>query len=118
MNFDISFQDFLKKYSIIWNVFVDDFLQICINDSDNFIVDLDIIVKWISIKKEKLKKKLIKYFVKNKDYIIENKNEKQNNYGGNNKEILLLTPDCFKMLCMRINTNKCNEIRHERSEFC
>ena len=38
-------------------------------------------------------------------------NQKQKNQGGQNKEIILLTPDCFKMLCLRSKTKKAEKVR-------
>jgi hypothetical protein len=32
--------------------------------------------------------------------------------GGQNREIILLTEDCFKMMCMRSNTKKADKIRY------
>ena len=38
-------------------------------------------------------------------------NRRQSNKGGHNKNLVLLTPDCFKMLCMRSKTKKADKVR-------
>lgn len=48
MTKNISFKDFLKKYSNLNNEFIDDFYNIYdfnINNNNDFIIDLEIIVK-------------------------------------------------------------------------
>jgi hypothetical protein len=102
----LSLQQFLKKYSNINNDFIDDFYNIYKppNNSDNinsdFIINLELVSKWLNTKKTKLKETLIRTYVKNIDYIV-NKNKNKNNItgsGGHNKVNVLLTSDCFTPL--------------------
>jgi len=110
----INFKDFLKKYSNLSNEFIDDFYNIYnFNEYNNndFIIDLDIIIKWLDMRKYDLKKTLERTYMINIDYII-NINKKQiNGSGGHNKKNILLTPDCFKRLCMLSKTKKAEEVR-------
>lgn len=99
------------------------------NSNDKFNVDFDEIYKWIGYtRKNDGKKILIKHFIKNEDYIISypckkinNKTttetadtvsvisiEKQN--GGQNKETILLTIECFKLFCMLAATSESKKI--------
>jgi phage anti-repressor protein len=110
----INFKDFLKKYSNLSNEFIDDFYNIYnFNEYNNndFIIDLEIIIKWLDMRKYDLKKTLERTYMINIDYII-NINKKQiNGSGGYNKKNILLTPDCFKRLCMLSKTKKAEEVR-------
>lgn len=72
------------------------------NNPDNYIVKLDKVYKWIGFsRKDNAKRLLIKYFEKNKDYIIKNIIlRSEDNVLGRNKEQILLTIKCFKKLCI------------------
>ena len=59
--------------------------------------------------KSKLKETLILSYNKNIDYII--KKEKTGKISKSNKEIILLTPDCFKRMCLLSRTKKAEEVR-------
>ncbi len=69
--------DFLKKFSLINEKFIDDFYSFY-NDGKNeydFTINLDNIAFWLDVKKEHLKRLLESNFVLNQDYI-----EKKTNY--------------------------------------
>ena len=110
----INFKDFLKKYSNLSNEFIDDFYNIYnFNEYNNndFIIDLEIIIKWLDMRKYDLKKTLERTYMINIDYIINVNKKKINGSGGYNKKNILLTPDCFKRLCMLSKTKKAEEVR-------
>lgn len=108
-----SLKDFLKKYSTLSNDFIDDFYTIYDfneNDNNDFIINIDIIAKWLNSKKGKIKETLLNSYHHNIDYKISK--EKQNQkISKSNKEIILLTPDCFKRLCLLSKTKKGEEVR-------
>lgn len=109
----LSFQDFLKKYSTIPNEFIDDFYKLFHNKdihSHEKIIDLEIIAKWLGTHKHKLKKTLLQSYQKNIDYIIK-KTPKTKSKGGQNREIILVTIDCFKMICQSTKSVKGKEVR-------
>jgi len=109
---EISLKEFLKKYSTLSNDFIDDFYSIYdFNElnNNNFIINLEIISKWLKSKKGKLKETLLKSYNKNIDWII--KKNKDGVISKSNKEIILLTPDCFKRLCLLSKTKKAEEVR-------
>ena len=109
---NLTLKEFLKKYSTLSNEFIDDFYKIYdFNESDNndFIVDLDIIAKWLNAEKGKLKKTLTQTYHKNMDWTL--KKEKVGKISKSNKEIILLTPDCFKRICLLSRTKKSEEVR-------
>ena len=95
----ISLKDFLKKYSTLSNDFIDDFYTIYdFNDYNNndFIINIDVISKWLDSKKGKIKETLVNSYHPNIDYKISKQIQNQK-ISKSNKEIILLTPD-FKTL--------------------
>ena len=81
----------------------------------DFVIDLDTIWKWLGFsQKVNAKKVLERYFKENIDYRIllcHSQNQK-NVQGGHNKQTIILTVKIFKMLCLKSDTKKANEI-HE-----
>lgn len=101
--------DFLKKYSTMPNEFIDDFFSLYDRntDSDDFVINLDIVAKWLKSTKGHLKETLTNSYIKNIDYI----SKKGVSTGGRPLENILLTPDCFKRLTMSSKTKKAEEVR-------
>ena len=108
----MKFKDFLKKYSNLNDEFIDDFNNIYeFNEGNNrnYMINLDTVSKWLETRKRKLKETLIKSYNKNIDYVI--KKEKPRKISKTNKEIILLTPDCFKRICLLSRTKKSEDVR-------
>ena len=108
----MKFKDFLKKYSNLNDEFIDDFYNIYEfneNNNSDYMIDLDIVSKWLETRKRKLKETLVKSYNKNIDYILQK--EKTGKISKTNKEIILLTPDCFKRMCLLSRTKKAEEVR-------
>jgi hypothetical protein len=121
-------EEFLIKESNINKDFIKDFFGIQKNKAHEkykpFTIDLDDIAFWLDAGKGHIKNTLVKNYLYNIDYTIldpdeeklllaskrKQKNE-EDNRGGYNKELILLTSDCFKMLCMRSKTKKANKVR-------
>jgi phage anti-repressor protein len=109
----ISFPDFLKKYSTIPNSFIDDFFRLFDYkniESQEKIINVENVVKWLDVQKHALKNTLEFSYTKNKDYIIK-KVDKPKTKGGQNKEIIMITIDCFKMICQSTKSKKGKEVR-------
>ena len=106
----MSLVDFLKKYTKINNEFIDDFFGLYdTKDKYNFCIDLDIIAKWMNVRKSDFKETLLFSYKENIDYkIIKGKS---NGKVGKPKETILLTPKCFKMMAMQSRTKKAVEVR-------
>lgn len=112
-------ETFLINRSKINKKFILDFFgfqkKIIYKNNTSFIIDLDDVSYWLDAKKGHLKDTLIESYNKLVDYMIINKsltpNQKQTKQGGHNKEIILLTSDCFKMLCLRSKTKKAELVR-------
>jgi phage anti-repressor protein len=106
--------DFLKKYSLINEKFIDDFYSFY-NDGKNeydFTINLDNIAFWLDVKKEHLKRLLESNFVLNQDYIEEKKTVKGKGRGASNIKHVLLTYTCSKLLCMISKCEKANLVRN------
>ena len=81
-----------------------------------FTISLDDIAYWLETEKGKLKKTLNNNYSINIDYIINKalivpRDKQEASHGGHNKKLILLTPECFKMLCMRSRTAKADKVR-------
>jgi len=92
------------------------------NNSNDFVIDLDNIWKWLGYSiKHNAKTTIEKFFKENIDYkiIYNNKLAPEgpgascktiNNHGGNNRQIIMLNVKCFKSLCLKSRTDKANQI--------
>lgn len=105
-------EDFLKKFSTIPQKFITDFYVIAKEqyNENEIIIDFDIVAEWLETQKGHLKNVLIKNFEKNYDY-IEKRTTKQHSHGGAKFIEILITPNCFKELCMVSQTAKAKEVR-------
>jgi hypothetical protein len=112
---------FLKKYSEIDVDFIKRFTEICNGDKKHapFTIDLDMVADWLKTEKGELKKTLIKSYARDIDYILlapENtrsiRPKVTSGRSGHNKELILLTPDTFKMLTMKSKTAEAQKVRH------
>jgi phage anti-repressor protein len=106
----VQFANFLKKYSTIPNSFIDDFFTFYKQntDEDDIIIDLHLVAKWLQIRKDNLKKTLIRSYIKNVDYTI---SKKKLTTAGRPTETILISISCFKRICMNSNTEKGGEVR-------
>lgn len=106
---NMDFKTYLKTYSSINKSFIDDFYAISNPDieTDDYIIDLEHVAKWLKTTKATLKKTLLKSYTANVDYII--KVEKTGK--GQPIEKILLTQTCFKQLCMVSRTKKAEQVR-------
>lgn len=115
---EITLIDFLKKYSTVNNQFIDDFYGLYdIKNPDKFNVNLNTLATWLKCKKYNLKETLNLSYTKNIDYIlVKNSNKKtskkQSNPVGKPNQIIMLTPDTVKLLCMRSKAEKADQVRN------
>lgn len=79
----------------------------------DYVIDMDNIWKWLDFKqKYNCKRLLLKHFNENIDYKINSVEKNIKLQGGQNKEIILLTINCFKSLCLKADTKKSYEIHN------
>jgi phage anti-repressor protein len=110
----MDIKNFLKKFTNVSNSFIDDFFSInnYTDFSNNFIINLDIVSKWLEVHKGNIKNTLIKSYKKNIDYTVERiKKGKGTGRGATTKEKILLTPNCFKKICQLTKSKKGDEVR-------
>ena len=106
----INLQEYLKKYSTINSTFIDDLYSLYSynTNNDDFVIDIEMLSKWLKAEKKHLKETLSNSYIKNVDYKV---SKKDINTGGRKSELILLTPDCMKRLCMASRTKKAEEVR-------
>jgi phage anti-repressor protein len=105
--------DFIVKRSNIPKDFLRDFFNLG-GDSygDTFKnINFDDIVKWLDVQKNHLKRLLINNFKIMDDYNEEKLIVKNKTRGANYVSKIMLTPDCFKELCMLSQTEKAKGVR-------
>lgn len=107
------FKDFLKKFTIVNNNFINDFFSVYINNNINYTahectIDLEIVCDWLESPKANIKRTLTRSYINKIDYVIK---QSTPNKPGKPPEKILITPDCFKMLCMQSRTKKGKEVR-------
>lgn len=95
---DDTFNDLEKK-------FLEDFVNDKMNYESNFIINFDIVCKWLYVRKDNLKLVLKKNFDINHDYIIEKKQKIQKNSTGRTTYYeIYITVECFKKICNSCKT--------------
>jgi phage anti-repressor protein len=107
-------EEFILQRSTISKKFLRDFFNITGKKyNDNVIsIKFDTIVKWLEVQKNHLKRLLVKNFKKDIDYTEEKiKVLNKGNHGSNYVSNILVTPDCFKDICMISMTEKAKDVR-------
>ena len=108
-------RDNVKKYikllSTVPEQFIDDFFTFYKEDTlqTEFIIDLRHVALWLDCRKSDLLRTLRSSYKEKIDYIIY-KDKARVKYG-NNTLRCLITPDCFKRLCMLSRTAKAELVR-------
>ena len=100
----MDFKSFILKYSFINSKFINDFYNIIKEDyierSNEFLIDSEILRFWLKISsRQKFNSTIKKNYKKNSDYIIK-KYKKTDGSGGHNLEIITLTPETSKKICL------------------
>lgn len=67
--------------------------------------------KWLNVRKDNLIKTLKASYKVGIDYVISKSPNKIGKYGGNHYKKVLLTPDCFKRLCILSRSRKAEDVR-------
>ena len=104
---------FLKKYSPVENAFVDDFFGQVDPSSpeDEHTVNLEFISTWLAVRKGNLLKTLRASYKLGIDYIISTPPPNTRGRGMRTHRIVMLTPDCFKTLCMQSRSQQADNVR-------
>lgn len=109
----MSMRMFLKVYSQVPNGFIDDLFDMYDEDTSqtDFVLDLGRVADWLETKKESLMKTIHESYKLGVDYKVLKPKTVVRRRGGHNMLIVLITPDCFKRLCMRSRTKKAEDVR-------
>ena len=104
----MDFKNFILKYSFINSKFLDDFYNIIHEDYieryNEFLIDSELLRKWLQIKNRRIFNDTIKKsYKKNIDYKLE-KIKKSIGSGGQNFEVITLTPEASKKICLSTNS--------------
>ena len=106
----LTFQDYLKKYSSINNKFIDDFFKL--RDYKNIYnenyIDFDKVVELLNTRKNDLKSTLLKSYQIDIDFKVKTLLPTGK---GRPIEEIMITPNCFKNICMMSRTEKAKEVR-------
>lgn len=111
----MDFKSFLVKYTTINSKFIEDFHNIVKEDYFekyyDFLIDSEILRKWlkISIKQDFVNTIKNSYKI-NVDYKLE-KNKKSEGSGGHNREVITLTPEATKKICLMTKSKVGNDVR-------
>lgn len=110
---ETKLEDFIVKRSNIPKDFLTDFFNL---GGDTYgdtykNIKFDDVVKWLNINKNNLKRLLVSNFKIMDDYTEEKILVKNKNRGANYVSKIMLTPDCFKELCMISQTEKAKGVR-------
>lgn len=115
----LSTPELIKMFTNVPRAFVDDFLSLYDPENPNeFIIDLDKLAKWLSVRKYALLTTLRESYRKNVDFIEITPKEKEVDpsvkkpRGGNLHITVMTTPDCMKRLCMRSKSRKSETVRY------
>ena len=110
---DNHLEDFIIKRSNIPKDFLIDFFNL---GGDTYgdtykNINFDDIVKWLNVQKNHLKRLLVANFKIMDDYTEKKVLIKNNKRGANYVSKIMLTPDCFKELCMLSKSEKAKGVR-------
>jgi phage anti-repressor protein len=110
---ETKLEDFIVKRSNIPKEFLNDFFNL---GGDTYgdtykNINFDDVVKWLDVQKNHLKRLLKNNFKVMDDYTEEKILVKNNKRGANYVSKIMLTPDCFKELCMLSQSDKAKGIR-------
>jgi superfamily II DNA or RNA helicase len=102
--------EYIKKNSTIPDEFINKFFVLYdykINEN-NLIIDFNDLCDWLIMRKDVLKRTLIRSYIKDVDYKIKIINSLNR---GRPKEEIFITPECMKKICMLSSTKKAEESR-------
>ena len=110
----LSVSDVVKLFTNVPSKFVDDFFALYKPDTkqDEFVINVESLVKWLDVEKFTLNSTLKKSYKMGTDYTIERiARDPSIKSGSNNFIKVMLTPDCMKRVCMRSRSKKAETVR-------
>ena len=113
-NSNLRLRDFLKTYSSVPNAFIDDLFEMVgeTTSQTDLVIDLEKGAKWLGANKSKLLQTLRRSYVEGVDFTVTSSPVDNNKkYGGNRHNTVLVSPDCFKLMCMRTASSRGELVR-------
>ena len=113
--FNMDFKSFLIKFTTINSKFINDFHTIIKEDYfekyNDFLIDSETLRKWLKIENKRIFNDTIKKSYKiNVDYKLE-RVKKSKGSGGHNREVITLTPEATKKICLMTKSKVGNDVR-------
>jgi len=105
---------YIKKITGIPNQFIDDLFSFYDENTlqTDFVINIKLVAKWLEVRRETLMDTLQRSYKKGIDYIImKTENPQKKDPRSNNHKTVLVTPDCFKRLCMLTRSKKGETVR-------
>ena len=107
---------FVKRFTSVPENFVNELFKFYDENTKqtDIVISLDSVAKWLQSSKNDLTKTLKRTYIKDVDFSIKsmvNPNKKLGSVGANNYKEILITPDCFKRLCMLSRAKKAELVR-------
>lgn len=111
----MDFKEFLVKYTTINTKFIEDFHNIIKEDYFekyyDFLIDIEVLRKWLKINiKQDFVNTIKNNYKINVDYKLE-KVKKSEGSGGHNREVITLTPEATKKICLMTKSKVGNNVR-------
>lgn len=111
----MDFKTFLLKYTTINSKFIEDFYTIIkedyIENYNSFLIDSELLRKWLKINiKQEFTNTIKRSYKLNVDYTIK-KVKLSEGSGGHNREIITLTPEATKKICLMTKSKIGNDVR-------
>ena len=100
---------YVKRFTTVPESFVDELFQFYSTDTEqmDLVISLDSVAKWLKVPKKTLHQTLKRSYIKDVDFVSQRKtnpNRIKNQRGANNYIEIVITPDCFKRICMMSRT--------------
>lgn len=115
MSSHTGLQEFLKKFSSVPNTFIDEMFALYDPDTSqtDFVVDIEAVATWLKTTKRGMVKTLRESYKRGIDYEVSSAPAPNvsGKYGRNAYKRVMLTPDCFKRLCMRSRGKTAEDVR-------
>jgi hypothetical protein len=110
----MDLKTFLKNYSPINKQFLDEFLSFYSENTldIDLVINLELVIKWLNVKKGVIKKTLVNSYKKNIDYSITPIKKKIGEGSGPPSELIIITPRCFKKICMLTRSKNGENVRN------
>lgn len=109
---------YVKRFTSVPEKFVDELFRFYKPETaqDDFVILLDDVANWLEALKRQLRETLTRTYIKGVDYTVEKIPNPRRTpgvtlNGGNNHKRIMLTPDCFKRMCLLTRSRKGEMVR-------